>query len=191
MLSIFFLAVGLAMDALAASLSQGARARPLPRQREMLRLALAFGIAQSLMPVAGWALGQAFQTLIRDIDHWVAFVVLSAIGVHMIYEGRTARADVEAGERVSVATGWPLLAMAVATSIDAAAAGVTLAFLDQAITAAAALIGIVTFVLCYVGVWIGAAAGRLAGVWAQLFGGLLLIALGVKILVEHVYFGGG
>ncbi len=225
MLSIAFLALGLAMDAFAAALTQGAQARPHPRTTDMLRIGLAFGIAQALMPAIGWWLGQAFERYIRDFDHWVAFVLLVAIGVSMIRQsqGQPAKpagegdrsADPSAARSAepsanpsaepsikpstltaapepvtAVARGWPLFAMAIATSIDAAAAGVTLAFLDQSIVAACVVIGVVTFGLCVAGVWAGAAAGRLAGPRAQVFGGTVLIGLGAKILIEHLYFGG-
>jgi putative Mn2+ efflux pump MntP len=252
MLAILFLAVGLAMDAFAAALTQGTQARPRPRATDMLRIGLAFGIAQGLMPAIGWWLGQAFERFIRDFDHWVAFVLLVAIGVSMIRAARRQSAKpVDAGDpsaastadfpgrwsadprgrlaagasghrsavpaaapsaspaatpaatpaaassaapsadRASpVARGWPLFALAIATSIDAAAAGVTLAFLDQSIVAACVVIGFVTLGLCIVGVWAGAAAGRVAGPRAQVFGGIVLIGLGAKILIEHAYFGG-
>ena len=241
MLSIAFLALGLAMDAFAAALTQGAQARPHPRTTDMLRIGLAFGIAQALMPAIGWWLGQAFERIIRDFDHWVAFVLLVAIGVSMIRQSqgqpakpagegdrsadpsaarsaepsanrsanRSAARSAEPSANPSaepsikpstltaapepvtaVARGWPLFAMAIATSIDAAAAGVTLAFLDQSVVAACVVIGVVTFGLCVAGVWAGAAAGRLAGPRAQVFGGTVLIGLGAKILIEHLYFGG-
>ena len=190
MATIVLLALALSADAFAAALGRGAAARTQPRLGLALRVGLAFGAAQGLMPLAGWALGIAFDRWIRDIDHWVAFVLLAAIGVHMLWESAHVDADADAGAAPATTNGWALASTAIATSIDAAAAGVTLPLLDLPVRASCAIIGAVTFALSSAGVIIGAAAGSTIGRRAEALGGIVLIALGVKILVEHVYFGG-
>jgi manganese efflux pump family protein len=183
--TLLLLAVALSMDAFAAALSHGAAARSRPGASEALRVGLAFGSAQALMPLLGWALGIAFISIIRDVDHWVAFVLLGLIGGRMVREG--LRADNAASAPRSGK--WALLTAAIATSIDAAAAGVTLPVLDQPILLACAVIGAVTLILSTTGVFIGKIAGALIGRRAEVLGGLVLIGIGAKILVEHVYFG--
>jgi putative Mn2+ efflux pump MntP len=187
MTTIVILALALAADAFAAALSRGAVAGTHSRSALALRVGVAFGAAQGLMAAAGWALGAAFDRWIRDIDHWVAFVLLAAIGVHMLFESAHADSDAITPR----ATGaWALATAAIATSIDAAAAGVTLPLLDMPVLASCVIIGGVTLALSSAGVYIGAAAGAMIGRRAEALGGLVLIALGVKILVEHTYLGG-
>ena len=188
MATIVILALALATDAFAAALSRGAAARAQPRFGLALRVGLAFGVAQGLMPLAGWALGVAFDRWMRDIDHWVAFVLLGAIGLHMLWE--STQHDAQDSAAPTSTRGWALASTAIATSIDAAAAGVTLPLLDLPVLASCAIIGAVTFGLSSAGVYIGAAAGAMIGRRAEALGGVVLIALGIKILVEHVYLGG-
>lgn len=190
MITLLLLALALSMDAFAAAISQGARARRHASLSQALRIGFAFGAAQGLMPLLGWSLGVAFESVIRDIDHWIAFVLLAGIGARMVHQGLTAGPRKE-GAPVPLATGWPLVATAIATSVDAAAAGVTLAFVDRPVVVACAVIGAVTLALSTAGVLIGRAAGALVGARAEEFGGLVLIGLGVKILIEHVFLGGG
>ena len=193
MTTIILLAFALSMDAFAASLSQGAAARSSATVTGALRIGAAFGSAQALMPLLGWALGLAFASLIRDVDHWVAFVLLTAIGGHMVHASLAASADGGADDNACtpLMTGWALASVAVATSIDAAAAGVTIAFLDQPVAVTCAIIGIVTFLLSSAGVLLGGALGPLAGKRAEMLGGLVLIGLGCKILVEHQFLNAG
>ena len=188
LLTLLALALALAMDAFAAALCSGAAARPAPGVGGALRIGLTFGAAQAIMPAIGWGLGLAFASMIREIDHWVAFILLAFIGARMLKEGLSGGEEDSGCE--SLPTGWPLIATAVATSIDAAAAGVTLAFLDQSILVASAVIGTVTLILSAIGVMLGAAAGAFLGKRAEIAGGLILIALGTKILIEHLFFGG-
>ena len=188
MTTLVVLALALAADAFAAAVSRGAAARAQPRFGLALRVGIAFGLAQGLMPLAGWALGVAFDRWMRDVDHWVAFVLLVAIGVHMLWE--SAHADLHADSALQSRSGYALVSTAIATSIDAAAAGVTLPLLELPVLASCAVIGAVTFVLSSAGVYIGAAAGAMVGRRAGTLGGIVLIALGIKIVVEHVYFGG-
>lgn len=187
-MTLFLLALGLSMDAFAAAISRGASARPRPDASAALRVGLAFGLAQGLMPLVGWTLGLAFASFIRDVDHWIAFVLLVLIGVHMLREGLSRHGE-PADASLSPQGGWALLGAAVATSVDAAAAGVTFVLLEQPVLLACAVIGLVTLVLSAIGVLIGRMAGALAGRRAQALGGLVLVGIGLKILIEHLFFG--
>ncbi|HVJ03968.1 MAG TPA: manganese efflux pump MntP family protein [Sphingomonas sp.] len=180
--SLAALSIGLAMDAFAVSVAQGACCRP--GLGNAARIGLAFGTAQGLMPLAGWGLGTAFDETIRSFDHWVAFALLAVLGAKMVREG--LHGDGEA----SPLFGWGLLSAAVATSVDAAAAGITLPVLGAPVLLACATIGLVTAALCFTGVLIGAVSGTWIGRKAEIAGGLLLIAIGAKIWVEHQFFGG-
>lgn len=178
MVSLLVLALALAMDAFAVALAQGAAGRT--RIGHALVLAFAFGLAQGVMPLLGWGLGTAFAGWIEAVDHWIAFLILSALGLNMI---RASREDTPASPALS---GWPLFAAAVATSIDAAAAGITLPLLGLPVALACATIGAVTALLCFAGAFAGGHASRHLEGRAELLGGLVLIGLGVKILVEHL-----
>jgi manganese efflux pump family protein len=189
MMTVILLAFALSMDAFAASLSQGAAARASATLAGALRIGVAFGAAQAFMPLLGWALGLVFASLIRDVDHWIAFALLTAIGGHMMYASLAGSADDNGCS--PLLTGWALALVAVATSIDAAAAGVTIAFLEQPVIITCAIIGIVTFLFSSTGVLLGGALGSVVGKRAELLGGLVLIGLGCKILVEHQFLSGG
>ena len=189
MTALLVLAIGLAMDAFAAALSQGAKARATPTFGDVMRVSLAFGAAQALMPLLGWGLGLAFASVIDSVDHWVAFGLLAIIGAHMIYEGLVSHED-EDKSGYRIASGKTLFVLAIATSIDAAAAGVTLTLLGEPVLFACAVVGLVTLALCVAGVVLGKIAGSAIGRRAEIFGGLVLIGLGIKILIAHIYFGG-
>lgn len=178
MIALLLLAVALAMDAFAVSLCQGAAVR---NAGQALKIALAFGIAQGLMPLIGWALGIAFSSWFAAVDHWIAFILLAGIGAKMIHEGRSEKDE----ETKPALTGMALVAAAVATSIDAAAAGVTLPALGVDVMTACAIIGAVTFILCLIGAMGGAKLGSRLGNRAEILGGVVLIGLGAKILAEH------
>ena len=152
-------------------------------------MALAFGLAQALMPLLGWALGLAFASIIRGVDHWVAFVLLALIGAKMAYTALRAKQAELRLDRSLRTNNWTLLTMAIATSIDAAAAGVTLPLLGQPVLIACSVIGVVTMLVSAAGVFIGAAAGALIGKRAELIGGLVLIGIGTKILIDHLLLG--
>ena len=188
-MTVILLALALSMDAFAAALSQGAAARPSATLVGALRIGAAFGSAQAIMPLLGWALGLAFASMIRDMDHWIAFVLLAAIGGRMVHAALASGID-DNGSMPFI-TGWALAGAAVATSIDAAAAGVTIAFLRQPVLVTCAVIGTVTFLLSIAGVLLGGALGSVVGKRAELLGGLVLIGLGCKILIEHQFLGGG
>jgi putative Mn2+ efflux pump MntP len=181
--SLALLAVGLSADAFAVAITQGAAVRQHP-WRAALVVALAFGAAQAIAPLMGWSLGFAFAGLIEAWDHWIAFALLAAIGARMIWEGNRTKDEKD----IKQASGWGLLALAVATSIDAAAAGITLPTLGVPVGMSVAAIGAVTFALCFAGVWIGRAGSRVLGPNAEIIGGLILIVIGAKVLIDHRAF---
>ena len=184
MLALLILSFALAMDAFAASLCQGAVARG-PRGTA-LRVGAVFGAAQGLMPLVGWSLGIAFASVVQAVDHWVALLLLGLLGGKMILDGLTQ----DAGECAAPMGAWTLFIAAIGTSVDAAAAGVTLPLLGQPVALACAVIGVTTAVLCFAGVWIGKGVGARLGRPAVLLGGAVLAGLGVKIFVEHQFLGG-
>ena len=177
---LFFIAVGLSMDAFAVSVCMGLSVRKL-RPRHLLLAGLYFGGFQAFMPVIGWLLGSRFETLIVSVDHWVAFGLLSLIGGNMIKESFSP--EEEMNDDFGVKT---MLLLAVATSIDALAVGITFAFLSVRILPAAGLIGVTTFLLSMAGVWIGQVFGARFKAGAERLGGVILILIGVKILLEHL-----
>jgi putative Mn2+ efflux pump MntP len=181
--TVLLLAVGLAMDAAAAALVRGFAARSL-RASDVLKLSLLFGGFQAAMPVVGLFIGRALGSVAAAWDHWIAFVLLSAIGLKMIKEGWSAGDD--PSEVRASFTVRALLPLAVATSIDALAAGVTLPTLHAPPALAIAAIGVVTAVLSALGVLAGHRFGAYLGPRMEALGGLVLIGLGTKILIEHL-----
>ena len=178
---LFVIAVGLSMDAFAVSICKG-----LSVQKVSLRHALCaglwFGGFQALMPLLGWLLGSQFQAAIERFDHWIAFVLLAVLGVNMIREAFGGEE-----ECCNCSFGWrAMLPMALATSIDALAVGVTFAFLQVKILPAIAFIGVITLVLSALGVRLGSVFGQRYQKAAQIFGGVILILMGTKILLEHL-----
>ena len=190
MTTLLILALALSMDSFAAALSQGATARPRPGTGQALRIGIAFGAAQAMMPLLGWALGLTFALVLRAVDHWVAFILLGILGVRMIRQGLICEDEGREGCEAPPMAGWTLVGAALATSIDAAAAGITLAIFEQPILVACAIIGSVTLALSTAGVFLGAVAGTMIGRRAEIVGGFVLIALGTKILIHHTLFGG-
>lgn len=185
LIELFILAVGLSMDAFAVSICKGLSAGTL-RPRHLLICGLYFGGFQALMPLIGWVLGSQFQELIVNIDHWIAFVLLGVIGLNMVKEALSH--DEECPDS-SFGPGV-MLPLAVATSIDALAVGVTFAFLEVDIVPAVSFIGLITFACSAAGVKIGNVFGLKYKSKAELFGGAVLILMGIKILIEHLFFGG-
>ncbi len=184
-IELFILALGLSMDAFAVSICKGLSV-PKLQAKHCLICGVYFGGFQALMPLLGWLLGIRFQSLITNIDHWIAFVLLAVIGANMIKEsfGKEEECpDASFGFKT-------MLTLAVATSIDALAVGVTFAFLDVTIVPAVLLIGATTFVCSAVGVKIGNVFGNRFQSKAEFLGGVVLIAIGLKILIEHLFFGG-
>ena len=177
---LFILAVGLSMDAFAVSVCKGLSAGHL-RPVHNLTCGLYFGGFQAMMPLLGWLLGIQFQALISTVDHWIAFLLLSVIGVNMVRESREESGDVDCSFSFR-----SMLPLALATSIDALAVGVSMAFMPVDILSSAGIIGIVAFVLSVVGGLVGRRLGCLFQRRAELVGGLVLIGIGVKILCEHL-----
>lgn len=182
LLSVLLIAVGLSMDAFAVAITCGLGAKPL-RWSYALRIAVFFGTFQAVMPVLGWLAGGSLQTFIISFDHWIAFVLLAAIGCKMIYESIQPDGKLDARVGLSLLR---LLALSLATSIDALAVGVSFAFLKTMIFGPAIVIGLVTFVICYAGVWIGNRFGHFCEKKFELAGGLILLGIGVKIIVSHL-----
>jgi len=179
---IFVVAVGLSMDAVAVSLAASATNRARGG-RAMFRLSFHFGLFQFLMPVIGWTIGASVARHIESFDHWVAFALLAFVGARMI-----AAAIGGAGEDLGrdPSRGTTLLMLSVATSIDALAIGLTLAMIGDGIWVASVVIGLVTATLSCVAVALGKRVGRAAGTRMEFVGGVALIAIGVKILAEHL-----
>ena len=177
---LLLIAVGLSMDAFAVSVCKGLSVKEL-KGRHVLLAGLYFGGFQALMPVIGWLLGYRFESLITEIDHWIAFVLLALIGGNMIRESFSE--DEELNDDFGVKT---MLLLAIATSIDALAVGVTFAFLDVNIWTSIALIGVTTCVLSMIGVKVGSVFGAKYEKKAEFIGGVILVLLGIKILLEHL-----
>ena len=185
-LSILMLAIAMSTDAFAAAVGKGAAMRR-PRLRDALRAGLIFGVIESITPVIGWALGSAASAYVTTWDHWIAFTLLGLLGMRMVWAGLRPDHEDAQGEGVPVRHGfWALAATGFATSVDAMAVGVGLAFLDVNIVAVAATIGLTTLVMVTAGILLGRVLGAMAGRRAETAGGLLLIAIGVTILVEHL-----
>ncbi len=181
--SVLLIAIGLSADCFAVALGASTSAKGISRL-QMLRVSLAFGAAQAMMPALGWLGGKTLVNLISDYDHWVAFGLLLVIGSRMIWESFHSKED-EAKER-DISKGLPLLVLALATSIDALAVGVSFAFLSANIVVAVLTIGVVCFLITGVGFLAGRRAGRLLGKRAETIGGVILIAIGLRILLTHL-----
>ena len=182
-LSLFILAVGLSMDAFAVSVCKGLAMKRVSVKNALI-IGLWFGGFQALMPAIGYLLGNQFNQYITSIDHWIAFVLLSFIGISMIKEAiSTKDEEEETNPSLSVKT---MFLLAVATSIDALAVGVTFAFLKVQIIPAVSFIGSITFLLSIVGVKVGNVFGTRYKAKAEIAGGIILILIGVKILLEHL-----
>jgi len=185
LITILLLALALAMDAFAVSVSSGISMTRL-HIRHAVRMAAFFGIFQAAMPVAGWGLGRFAADLIQAVDHWVAFGLLSIIGIKMIYESVFIEEKSDSGNEPMTLP--VLFLLAVATSIDAAAVGVSLSVLQVPIIRPAVIIGIVTFIISLAGVWIGQTFGDFFEGKIEITGGLVLIGIGLKILIQHLFF---
>ena len=177
------IAVGLAMDAFAVSVASGSVFKEL-HLRYAIRMALFFGIFQAIMPLLGYAAGNTLAVYIVNFDHWIAFGLLVLIGGKMIYEAFKIE-DVEKKPR-DPSNFIVLLALSIATSIDALAVGITLSLVTRHVYMAVILIGVITFVLSYVGYEIGKKLGHFFENKIEILGGLILIAIGIKILIKHL-----
>ena len=180
-IELFILAVGLSMDAFAVSVCKGlsvGKVKPI----HSITAGIYFGGFQTLMPAVGYLLGIRFQSMINEIDHWAAFVLLVIIGLNMIKESKSNEE-----EKLDASFDFrTMLPLAVATSIDALAVGVTFAFLDAAIVPAVMFIGVITFIFSAAGIKIGSVFGARYKSKSEFFGGFVLICIGIKILFEHL-----
>ncbi len=181
-LNILFIALGLAMDAFAVSIASGIAMKTL-HIRRAFTIALFFGAFQAFMPVIGWYSGLSLKDVVSSYDHWIAFLLLTAIGVKMIYEARKIE---ETESEIEVMSIYVLFVLSIATSIDALAVGLGFAFLDISIVTPVIVIGVVTFILSCIGVVIGGRVGHLFEKKIEVAGGIILIVIGIRILLEHL-----
>lgn len=180
-LELILIAIGLGMDAFAVSICKGISMSKMNWKKAII-IGLYFGIFQALMPVIGFTLGKTFENLVTSIDHWIAFGLLLIIGIKMIID-----AFKEDNISVNDSINWKVMViLAIATSIDALAVGITFAFLQVNLLLAVLIIGIITFILCVIGTKIGNNFGNKFENKAEILGGIVLILIGVKILLEHL-----
>lgn len=177
---LFVVAVALSMDAFAVAICKGLSIEKITFKEEAT-VGFYFGFFQALMPLIGYFLGTNFKSYIVSFDHWIAFILLGIIGINMIKESRENEIDDDCSLSFK-----NMIMLAVATSIDALAVGVTFAFLDVPVAPAVSFIGVVTFILSFIGVKIGNIFGAKFKSKAELMGGVILIIMGIKILIEHL-----
>jgi putative Mn2+ efflux pump MntP len=182
LMTVVLIAIGLSADAVAVALSGGLAIRCF-NAYTATRISLYFGGFQALMPVMGWLAGISVSQSIAAFDHWIAFALLGAIGSKMIYE---AVHEQDEAVKVNYLDHGTLTTLAVATSIDALAVGLSLATLQVDILKACSLIGVITFLLCFIAVFVGCKFGKLFGSRLEIAGGVTLIGIGLKILIEHL-----
>ena len=190
-IALIFTAFALSMDAFAVSITKGMTIKNL-KKSTALKMALAFGVFQGGMPLLGWALGISFESYIKSIDHWIAFILLGFIGFNMIKgffddrkEENASELEFSATTDVDDLSNKEIIMLAVATSIDALAVGISFAFLNVSIIPAASIICIITFLVCVVGVFVGNKVGDIFNGYAELVGGIILILIGFNIFNEH------
>lgn len=190
-IALIFTAFALSMDAFAVSITKGMTIKNL-KKSTALKMALAFGVFQGGMPLLGWALGISFESYIKSIDHWIAFILLGFIGFNMIKgffddrkEGKESELEFSATADEHDLSNKEIIMLAVATSIDALAVGISFAFLNVSIIPAASIICIITFLVCVVGVFVGNKVGDIFNGYAELVGGVILILIGFNIFNEH------
>lgn len=181
-LSVILTAIGLAMDAFAVSLTIGMAVNDREKNKIAIKCGVYFGLFQGIMPLIGWILGIKFTRYIQKVDHWIAFILLCLIGVKMIADSLKAEED----DNVQEYKNKTFFILAVATSIDALAIGVTFAFLKINIISSALIIAIITFILSSAAVYLGKIIGNFIKNKAGILGGIILIIMGVKILLEHL-----
>jgi putative Mn2+ efflux pump MntP len=182
-ISLIFLALAMSTDAFAAAIGKGSSLHK-PRLIEALRAGLIFGVIEAITPMIGWAIGHAATRWVEDWDHWIAFTLLVALGLHMIYNG--LKADDDEVEKPTQHSFMILAVTAFATSIDALAVGVGLAFVDVNILVASAAIGLATMTMVTIGMMLGRVLGTVVGKRAEMVGGVVLMLVGATILYEHL-----
>jgi len=182
-ISIVLLALAMSTDAFAAAVGKGT-ALQKPKWSEALRTGVIFGVIEAITPLVGWALGLSAANYVKEWDHWIAFALLGGLGLRMVWAGFKTP-DVDAPEKPERHGFWLLAITGFATSIDAMVVGVGLAFLDVPILPVAAVIGFTTFVMVTLGVIVGRVLGAVAGRWAEICGGIVLIGIGITIFIGH------
>lgn len=182
-LTLFFIALALAMDAFAVALGVGISVSPLTG-RHLFRLGFHFGLFQALMPIIGWLAGLSIRTWIEAYDHWIAFALLLFVGGKMLFEA--FHDDPDKNKEQDPTRGLTLIILSLATSIDALAVGLTLAMLGVSVWVPSLVIGVVAGVLTLAGMLLGRRVGSLWGKRVEIFGGVVLCAIGVKILLQHL-----
>lgn len=187
-LTILLTAIGLAMDATAVAICNGMQIERL-RLRHLLRFGLFFGFFQGLMTLLGFIIGSGFSDIIRSFDHWLAFGLLLLIGGKMIYEFRKGEACEADPTKNGLNSYKTMIVLAVATSIDALAVGISFSVIQIDLWLAVGVIASVSFLFSAAGVWFGKKVSCMFGKWAELIGGIILIGIGIKILVEHLVMG--
>lgn len=178
---IIFISIGLAMDAFAVSICKGLSMKKI-NWKSTIIIAIYFGLFQAIMPVFGYLLGSSFSVIVQKLDHWIAFILLAIIGGNMIKESKDDEAE-KRNDKVDFKT---MIFLAIATSIDALAIGVTFAFFEVNIFLSIIIIGIITLILSFLGVIIGNRFGDKFQNKAEFTGGVILIIIGLKILLEHL-----
>lgn len=191
-ISLIGIAVGLSMDAFAVSITNGAVTRKVTPSFAF-KTAFSFGAFQAIMPVIGWAVGKAGEQFISAVDHWVALLMLGFLGIQMILESRKKEGEDKLNVKQDDISLQRLISLAIATSIDALITGVILPTAVGASTAplmllSIGMIGSITFLICFAGVYIGKKFGHLFSSKAEIIGGTVLIGIGVKIFIEHMFF---
>ena len=183
-IEIVLIGVGLAMDAFAVSICKGLAMRRMNYKKAII-IAAFFGVFQALMPALGYVLGTTFANKIAAIDHWIAFILLALIGANMIKEALSSDDDECQDDSLRLGD---LIMLSIATSIDALAVGITFAFFNVSLLLSVSMIGIITFIICVIGVKVGNVFGEKYKSKAELAGGLILIVMGAKILIDHLFF---
>ncbi|MBI2852594.1 MAG: manganese efflux pump [Chloroflexi bacterium] len=183
-ISVLLVAIGVSADCFAVAVSGSVSMRRLS-PLQVLRTSFTFGFFQAVMPLLGWLAGRSIVQAISTYDHWVAFALLAVVGGHMVWE--SARKGGVKSERTDISRGILLLTLAIATSIDAFAVGLSFAFLENGIIRASLTIGLVAFLITAGGLWVGRKATGLLGKRAKLVGGTILIGIGLRILFTHLF----
>jgi len=182
--TLLLIAVGLAMDSFSVSITGGLFLES-PRIRDALKVGTFFGFFQAFMPLIGWLAALTIMDFISEFDHWAAFFLLMLIGCKMIHESMVRKEDDDI--RTNMLSWFVLLTLSVATSIDALAVGISFAFLKFSIAFSMIVIGVITFLLSFFGLYLGNQFGKLLGRKVEIIGGVILILIAVKILLEHLF----
>jgi manganese efflux pump family protein len=183
MLNILLIALSLAMDCFAVSIAGGAAAKK-PTVFNALKVGIFFGLFQAVMPLIGWLVGFSFKNMIENIDHWIAFFLLAAIGSKMLYEALKKNTD---ERKINILNYPTLLILSIATSIDALVIGISLSLLNVSLYLSVSIIGLFAFSFSVIGYFLGNKIGKIIGNKVEIVGGVILIGIGIKILIEHLF----